>query len=534
MPIKISLRRIVYLLGIGLICTLINRPPAPAYSQSPQWAEPVMVSVDGGFAWFPNVTTDSTGGVHLFWASGREVPENRFGGYDTVIYCQPTPTGCPETFEVAALQQFAGEFNTRPAAVVDSLGDIHMLWRGETVIFHTSASVIPAPAARHWTSSRRVSGKNTSYYLNIAQDQRGVLHAVWSENMFQGDLEKCFGCSDIFYRQSTDLGQTWSAPIDLSNTDWASEKPQIVLGPNNTVYVAWEEGHDFYIGKGEPQSSMIIASRDGGLTWEKPTTFIFPGDTPQSIAAGVDGQGKLVAVWQQVVGLGIYYQVSTDQAQSWSAPKLIPGVVTRSIYNDLDDYDMAVDSAGHLHLVLVGRDAQAVAAAVNQPQSKQPLNNVYHLEWNGSGWSEPDPIFTSTNGDLPEWPRIAIANGNQLHIVWFNRDKAHIFSSEGGKYQIWYDHGLAAAPAVAPLAWPTPTPSPTPATATTPTVTPVPTTTPSPTPTLDPSLAQVSIPDGTTTSIYGDNDEVFLLAKSLLPAALIIVVVIVAVRFWRR
>jgi hypothetical protein len=409
-----------------------------------------------------------------------------------------------------------------------------MLWRGETIIYHSSASIIPAPAARHWSLPNRVSGSNTSYYLNIAQDQRGVLHVVWSENMPQNDFEACTGCSDIFYRQSPDLGRTWSAPVDLSNTGWSSEKPHIAFGLDETVYVAWEEGHDFYVGRGEPQSSMIIASRDGGLTWEKPTTFIFPGDTPQSITAGVDGQDKVVAVWQQVAGQEIYYQVSTDHAQSWSAPKPIPGVVTRSIYNDLDDYDMAVDSAGHLHLVLVGRDPQAVAAAVNQPESKQPPNSVYHVEWTGSAWSEPAPIFTPTNGDLPEWPRIAVAEGNQLHVAWFNRDKAHIYASDGGKYQVWYTHGVTSAPALTAITWPTPTPAPAIVVGTTPTATSLPTATPTAIPTLDPSLLQVSVPDGANTSIYSDNDEVLLLAQSLLPAILVIVIVVVTVRFWRR
>jgi hypothetical protein len=486
------------------------------------------------FAWFPDVTTDLAGGIHVFWASGRQLSDSKFDGYDTVVYCQPTPKGCSTTLEVAALMQLAGEFNTRPAAVVDGQGTLHLLWRGETAIFYTSTSVIEPASARNWTAPHRISGRNTAYYLNIAQDQRGVLHAVWSENMPANNFEECLFCSDLFYRQSADLGQTWSAPIDLSNSPWSSEKPQIAFGPDEQVYVVWEEGHDFYNSHGEPQSSMAVASLDGGLTWGKPTTFIFPGDAPQTITAGVDGQGKLVVVWQQVAGFGIFYQVSADQGQSWSMPKPVPGVMARSFYSDLEGYDMAADSAGHLHLVLTGRDAQAVSASVNQPGSKGPPNSVYHVEWDGSNWSTPTPIFTSMNGDLPEWPRIAVANGNQLHIVWFNRDFAHINDSEGGKYQIWYNHGVASASAVAPISWPTPTPTPTPATIPTPTLIPTVVPTPIPIGTLAPDLAQLAVPLGAKTGIYSDNDDVLVVAVSLLPAILIIMLVIVRVRYWRR
>jgi hypothetical protein len=215
-------------------------------------------------------------------------------------------------------------------------------------------------------------------------------------------------------------------------------------------------------------------------------------------------------------------------------PKPVPGVMARSVYSDLDDYDMAVDSAGHLHLVLTGRDAQAVTASVNQLEQKGPPNSLYHLEWDGSVWSEPFSIFTPINGDLPEWPRIAVANGNQLHVVWFNRDAAHINDTEGGQYQVWYNHGTTSAPAIAPMAWPTPTPTPTALALATPTLVPTVAATPTPIAALAPDLAQLSVPPGATTVIYSDHDEVFLLAKSLLPVALVIVVVVVSVRYWRR
>lgn len=520
-------------LVIGLTLLVVGLSTAVAYGQTPQWSEPVRLSNPEKFAWFPDIITDLAGGIHVVWASGRKVPENRYGGYDTVIYCQPTPKGCPELLEVAALEQFAGEFNTRPAGLVDNQGILHVLWRGETVIYYTSTSVAQSDSARNWTPRRRISSSNTAYYLNIAQDQKGVLHVVWSENMPQNDFESCKGCSDIFYRQSTDLGRTWSTPVDLSNTGWSSEKPHLIIGSDGLIYVAWEEGHDFYIGKGEPQSSMFVASHDGGLTWEEPTTFIFPGDTPQSIGAGLDGQGKLVVVWQQVKSQGIFYQVSVDQGKSWSIPKQLPGIATRSVYNDLDDFDITADSAGHLHLVLVGRDAKMVTAVANQPDAYVP-DIVYHLEWDGTGWSEANPIFVPANGDLPEWPRIAVSQGNQLYAIWFTRDKKHIFDSDGGLYQVWYARGKSSAPSVQPITWPTPTPSPTSARVIFSTPTPAPTDTPTPIPTLDPSLSQIPVPVEATTSIYADNDEVLLFIKSLIPSVVVIIIIIGSIRFWRR
>jgi hypothetical protein len=521
-----SLKATLTLAMIGLILTGLGRAPNIAYGQTSTWSKPVPLSPEGLFAWFPDVTADLAGGVHVFWASGRTVSSATGEGYDTVVYCQPTDTGCSRMLEVAAKKQIGGaQYNTRPAAIVDSQGTLHLLWREVTIIRYSTTSVIGPVSARGWTPPRRLSGDSTAYYLNIAQDQRGVLHLAWSENIPQNRTKSCSFCSDIFYRQSTDLGQTWTAPVDVSKTDWGSEKPQIVFGPGNVIFMAWEEGHDFYVGRGTPISSMIAASLDGGLSWERPTTFIFPGDTPQSIAAGVDGQGKLVVVWQQIVGRGVYYQVSTDQGQSWSAPVQIPGVSARSD-SALDDYDMVADAAGHLHLVLVGQDAQKVAGAAPQSSSVVP-NNVYHLEWDGTAWSQPFPIFTVI-GDMPEWPRIAVSLGNQLHVVWFVRDAKHISDSDNGQYRIWYAHGVSSAPPVAPIMWPSPTP-----TTSTPTRTPL---SPPPTPptALDPNLAGVDVPPGTVNSLYTDFDEEMLLAQSLIPVALVLLAVVVWTRRRRR
>jgi hypothetical protein len=159
--------------------------------------------------------------------------------------------------------------------------------------------------------------------------------------------------------------------------------------------------------------------------------------------------------------------------------------------------------------------------------------SVLHLTWDGSNWSESEAITTLV-GSVPEWPRIAIGLGNQLHVVWFVRDEPHIWESEKGEYQIWYAHGTSSAPVAAPAVWPTSTPIPILEVVTTPIPVATPTLLPTPTSTLDPGLTQIDIPPGTTDSIYTEMDDLILLAKSLVPAALVIAVVVIGVHVWRR
>ncbi len=427
-------RSAAWLLAALLVCAAVT---APTRARAAQWSDPIQLSSPVRFAWFPDVAADAAGGVHVVWTSAFGTRPN---GYDRVEYCAVGARGCEQTVDLARRAAVDGLYVTRPSIAADDLGRLHLLWRRKELICYSAASIVPDVLDRTWLPQRRLGdGRHT----NLAVDRDGTLHALWSQGMFRDDDAVCFGCSDIMYSRSTDGGVAWSVPINVSQTPLGSEKPQIAFGSDGSVYVAWEEGGDFYAGKGQAQSSMLAVSRDDGRTWEAPVTFTDPGDTPQSIAVGVDNTGAVVVVWQQVVGDGIFYQVSPDGARSWSAPARVGNLQRRATTNDLDDFDIASDAARTLHLVLAARDPEHPGQ-----------HGVYHLEWDGESWSAAEPLF-ATRG-LPEWPRIAVGLGNQLHVVWFERNAGFESQSEQGLYGVWYARGTSAAPAIAPVVWPLP------------------------------------------------------------------------------
>jgi hypothetical protein len=234
-------------------------------------------------------------------------------------------------------------------------------------------------------------------------------------------------------------------------------KPQIIVGAQNNLHVVFEAGYGGDLGQlSDPSTVMYIASHDGGDTWTTPVRLSAErGDNPKAqarnIAIGQDGEQKLIAVWWAIPEDIVYYQTSLDQGRSWSTPAPISGVVGGwSIYQSrLDDYALATDSAGHVHLVMTGRHTPSESNI-----------SLMHLEWDGLSWSSPMDIATY-QGDIPEWPRIAIGNGNQLHVTWFVRDEANLFNSDTSNYKVWYAHAQSAAPYIQPVvvAMPTPMPS---------------------------------------------------------------------------
>jgi hypothetical protein len=259
-------------------------------------------------------------------------------------------------------------------------------------------------------------------------------------------------------------------------------------------------------------------STDEGDSWSEPVIVSYPNTTNTQMSVGSDGQGGVMLVWR-TISLdypGIYYMWSTDQGKSWSPPKTIPGILARSWDSPFDVYDMATDSAGNIHL-LAGCYIQVETATA---QDASP--SLCHLIWDGANWSPPIPVY---DGEwYPEYPHLVISRGNQLHATWFVRD---YLKDNARPSQVWYAHGQLNVPAETPVPLPTPTSTPTPLLPT-----PVPTATP--TPFIDPALVNIPAQPESTASIYTENDDVLLLVQSLLPAMLIVALVIVGIRFWRR
>ena len=210
-------------------------------------------------------------------------------------------------------------------------------------------------------------------------------------------------------------------------------------------------------------------------------------------------------VWRTTIDAKIYYQWSADGARSWSAPSTLPRLFARPWGSSFDMYDMARDSAGHIHLLVVGRESERWDAQLS----------VYYCEWDGDSWSSPIKVYSGDS--FPEYPKITISHGNWLHAVWFVHDGTWI---EGAQREVYYSNTHSAAP------YQTPVPSPTP------TVTPAatPTATSMPAPTAYPTISSDTggLPNGLNT----ENDELLQLMVALSPVALLVAAMVAARLGW--
>jgi len=494
---KLQLAKDWWLLTLAACLSLI---PAGVTAQGGGWSIPTSL----GAYWFPDVTADASGRVHAVWSSGSD-------GFDTVMYAAKDDTGWSQAIDIAAMRQIAGGSEaSRPALLVDPANNLHLTYR-YTTIYYTQAPAGGAGVPAYW---REPFAIDEGYFSRMARDRAGVLHLVFTQNV---QSETCRICYHVFYVRSTDDGFMWSDPVDISVQPIGAAKPQLIVDHADNLHVVWEAGYGGSYGQlSDPTSVFYTASYNGGATWEQPYAFDpTRGETTAAMARNVtlaeDSNGHLIAVWWAIPEDIVYYQLSMDAGRTWSEKAPVPNVLgIWALYQSrLDDYATAVDSAGRVHLVMVGRRIP-----------EQMRSELLHIVWDGSAWGEPS-VIAGYEGDMPEWPRIAVGLGNQLHVVWFVRDAENLFNSDAGNYQVWYATRTTNSPAIAPVAVPAiPPPTPIPVTDASGAALPLPTTQIKPV-TVE-NAAQPVVAAGLLPNIRSENDEVLLIALATAPVLAVI------------
>jgi len=409
----------------------------PSYGQASRWYPAKMISGKGQLSWFPDIAVDQSGKVHIVWSSGLP-------GYDVVMYASsPNGQDWSQMNDIVALPQTAGSEASRPALLVDSDGVLHMTYR-YTNVFYSNTPLQDANSAPAWGKPILMSNPaQIAYFSDLALDHEGGLHLVLTWNMPTLDCPICY---HVFYRYSVDHGDSWSEPLDISGYGDGAAKPEIVVDSRGNLLVTWESGiGGSYGAVTSPVQVKYAASYDRGKTWISPQIFDSPSPEAVNVCIGQERKDRLVAVWQGVPDSVIYYKVSKDFGRSWSKTNAIPDIWGSwpVVNNRLDRCSMASDSLGKVHLVIAGRG-----------KKDQTTIDLLHSIWDGNAWIKSDPIATYS-GDDPEWPRIVIGNGDQIHVTWFVRDFAHISDSDRGEYRVWYKHGIADAPALPTRVYPT-------------------------------------------------------------------------------
>ena len=175
---------------------------------------------------------------------------------------------------------------------------------------------------------------NWAFARNIAVDSRGRVHVVWSN-------------ADTWYTRLT--GTAWSTPRRIAAGAW---HPAIAVGPDDSVHVAYNDND--YCCDRDGVEVRYVRSTDGGDTWSTPQNVSQDGvwSGGAALAVGPDGVVHLTYVSLSPILEGALYYRQWRSGR-WSPAEVISsgnaGVMTGS--TGRESAAMATDQDGNVFVV---------------------------------------------------------------------------------------------------------------------------------------------------------------------------------------
>jgi hypothetical protein len=136
-------------------------------------------------------------------------------------------------------------------------------------LLSTACSMQPAPPAAAFAT---VAAGEAGHPTTAIDAERGTVYVAWV------GAPDAAGRADVFLARSDDGGQSYGAPVRVNDipgdaAPHAQAPAQVAVGPDGTVYVAWQNNTKVE-GRRFPASDLRLArSTDGGRTFE-PAVYV--------------------------------------------------------------------------------------------------------------------------------------------------------------------------------------------------------------------------------------------------------------------
>jgi hypothetical protein len=362
-------------------------------------------STDGGgsFSTPQNVSNDAADSL------GPQVAVDASGNISVVwesddirfgaLFSHSTDGGATFSIPIDLATNTGGSFGPQLVVAVD--GSISVVWEDD-FDFQSDISFSRSTDKGETFSAPKNLSNNTgfSFRAQIAVDVSGNIDVVWVDNTA--------GNYDVLFSRSSDRGATFSSPKNLSNSPGDSLNAQIGVDANGSVYVIWPDTVPPVFNK----DIFFTRSSDGGANFSVPANLSNNTGKSSNPWISVDAAGGINLTWQDATpGLGnIFFARSLDAGATFSTQNLSHDSGSSS------DAQVAADKNGNLNVVW-SDDApgvnQILFSRFSSPQvtNHPPVANAgpdQTLECTGNG----GPLVT-LNGSASSDP-----DGDALSYIW--------------------------------------------------------------------------------------------------------------------
>ena len=353
-------------------------------AQTPGWSQPVnLKGSDSSRSEFLSMAVTPRGKVFAAWQSKNQLPWD----LRAQIFLA-TSDGQVWSPPVAITD--TGVMDRTPDIAIDGSGGPHVVWceYGSSDILYKHFDGVGWSEAQNVSETRQ----GESYFPRIAIGSDNTVHFVWHDNYREGTFQ-------VLYR-SFNVANGWSPSVILSDTNFTGAFPHLVVGPGDTVHVA-------FCGEIPPKWSYEVFYRKGHHGSWSLIERITTDDTLESVRPDIalDRNGHPNIVWdQQLNAYGDFangIRLVTKRGDTWSAPEVVYDT-TESIRPSL-----AFDVNNSPHVIWYLRERANSRSSV-----------LYSTRASGSGaWTKPVSLSSPVVVDPGESVIRADALGG-VHALW--------------------------------------------------------------------------------------------------------------------
>ena len=248
---------------------------------------------------------------------------------------------------------------------------------------------------------------------NISSDSSSPNIITSSDGVFALWIENKSGKSDVFFSKSTDGGNTFATPINLSESNLGQSDYAAFAVKDKNVYVVWQTSLT------GTASVFLTKSSDGGTSFARPVM--------------ISDQSKLAAFPQIAVSDSHVYSAWLEKSDNNS---------TNVVFAKSDDQAKSFDAPLYMTQNLGNSGIPKLLATGNQvylawEDDSKGNFEIFLSKSDDSGASFLLPVVVSGTSGQSGTPEIAVS-GNNVYAVWMddtskNYDILFAKSIDGGK-----------------------------------------------------------------------------------------------------
>ncbi|MEA3335276.1 MAG: exo-alpha-sialidase [Chloroflexota bacterium] len=378
------------------------------------WSKPVNLSQSDESSVHPAIVADSMGNIHLFWSEevgGEPMLQDEMARPgNTILYTRWDGQSWIEPRDVLYVRgEYLGDY---VSVAIDDNNRLHAVWTGLDNIYYSSAPAAVAETAQSWSKPVVVGtgSARSAFESAVAVDSQGVIHVAYGARR---------DVPGVNYVQSSNGGETWSAPVTLSlpldRLESGYSQVRLVVDSADRIHATWTTFQRQGFGQGVYHSR----STDGGLTWNTPYRLAYREDDDIFVEwpyLTEFADQELRVIFTDGDGKGRLQRISTDGGETWGEPTVI-----LTELEGINGYIISLlDAAEQPHLI------------ANMRTRSDGTVGLFYAPGAGGGWQPTVPIATDLPyGPSSHYPAAAVRLGNEIHIVWTQLRRGEIWHMKG-------------------------------------------------------------------------------------------------------